>query len=222
MFCEKTFEFLIENRFRNSRQWFLDNKETYNNFVFKPLQQLATALAPTIYQIDNQIITEAKTDKTISRIYRDTRFSKDKMLYREEMWLSFKRDKKAFPHYPEFFIVISPEYFLYGCGYYAPTTSAMESLRNLILKNDISFEKALKSYEKQSTFVLDGDKYKRSKFHDKPEKIKDWLDRKNISLIHQSKDLNQLFSKDITQKISKDLLLTENIYNLFIKAETLA
>jgi uncharacterized protein (TIGR02453 family) len=111
MFTQKTLDFLSENRFMNSKEWFSEHKEEYSKYVIQPLAELAAALAPTLSAIDSQIITEPKVDKTISRIYRDVRFSKDKLLYREEMWLSVKRDKKAFPGYPEFFFVVSPPDF---------------------------------------------------------------------------------------------------------------
>ncbi len=42
-------------------------------------------------------------DRLLSaRVYRDLRYVRDGLLYREDMWLSFKRDKKRFPNCPSF------------------------------------------------------------------------------------------------------------------------
>ena len=73
MFSPNTLDFLSENRFQNSREWYRAHKAEYNAFVHAPLVEMVEALAPTLEQIDSRIITEPKTDKTISRIYRDMR-----------------------------------------------------------------------------------------------------------------------------------------------------
>lgn len=94
MFSPQTFDFLMENRFMNSKEWFLEHKPVYNEYVLKPLTELAIEMAPSIEMLDPAIVTTPKINKVLSRIYRDTRYSKDKMLFRESIWLSFKKDKK--------------------------------------------------------------------------------------------------------------------------------
>ena len=85
MFTPKTLEFLAENRRRNSQAWFAEHKEAYHTLVFEPLCELVRALAPQALQIDDQVVSLPRVDKTICRIRRDTRFSHDKSLYRENM-----------------------------------------------------------------------------------------------------------------------------------------
>ncbi len=219
MLSQKTFDFLIQNRLNNSKDWFAAHKSDYNDHVLQPMTELATALAPTISAIDELIITTPKVDKTVSRIYRDTRFSKDKMLYREEVWLSFRRDKKAYPHYPEFFFVAMPSEFIYGCGYYAATADAMDSVRNLILDNDSTFSKAKQAYENQSDFFIEGDMYKKSKYPEQPDDLKKWLDRKSICFMCKSTDFELLFSNKLVDKLTDTFKQMTPIYNFFIHAE---
>lgn len=220
MFSQKTFDFLFQNRMNNSKEWYTEHKSDYNDYVLKPLADLATELAPAISAIDSHIVTEPKVDKTISRIYRDTRFSKDKMLYREEMWLSFRRDKKAFPNYPEFFFVVMPNEYIYGCGYYAATADAMDSVRRLILDDHPMFLKALKAYENQSDFVIDGDVYKKSKYPNQAENIRTWLDRKSICFMCKSTDFSLLFSDNLSEKLASTYKQMEPIYNFLTYAES--
>ena len=220
MFSQKTFDFLLENRLNNSRDWFLEHKADYTEHVLNPLVALATALTPAISEIDRSIITEPRVDKTISRIYRDSRFSKDKSLYRDEMWLSFRRDKKSFPQFPEFFFVIMQNEFIYGCGYYAATAQAMDSMRSLIIKKDPKFLKAEKAFESQSDFVIEGDTYKRSKYPEQPEKTRAWLDRKSICFMCKSTDFSQLYSDTLADRVIKAYRQMEPIYNFFVHAES--
>lgn len=221
MLTKKAFEFLIENRLNNNRQWYLDHKNDYETYVLQPLKDLVVELTPAISEMDEHIVTIPKVDKTISRVYRDTRFSKEKTLYREEVWLSFRRDKKVYPNYPEFFFAAQPDGFLYGCGYFAATPEAMERMRKLILANDPLFVKARKAYEKQSELIMDGDLYKRSKYPEQSEPLRNWLDRKNICFMCNSRDFSLLFSDKLSEKLIYTFKQMEPVYNFLIKAETM-
>ena len=222
MFSPKTFDFLIENRLANSKEWFHEHKNIYDEYVLKPLTELASALGPAIEAMDGKIVTVPKINKVISRIYRDTRFSNDKSLYRESMWLSFKRDKKAFPHYPEFFVAFSPQIFSYGCGYYWAKPETMKCMRKLIENGAPEFKKALKAYENQSVFKIDGESYKRTKYPDYPDNIREWLDNKNICFIHYSDDFSLVFSDSLADTLKDDLRLMKPVYDFLILAETKA
>lgn len=222
MFSAQTFDFLMENRFMNSKEWFHEHKNIYDEYVLKPLTDLATEMAPTIETLDPTIITIPKINKVLSRIYRDTRFSKDKTLFREAMWLSFKKDKKEFPHYPEFFVVLTPQKLLYGCGYYYMKPETVKAMRELIEENHPVWQKALKSYEKQNVFTLEGDAYKRSKYPDYPENIRNWLDRKEVCCTHYSTDFDLVFSDKLGQKLCEDLVLMKDVYDFLILAENRA
>lgn len=80
---KETLDFLVENRLQNSRDWFHDHKKVYQEVVLAPLIELVEKLTPVMWEIDPLFITTPKVCKTISRIYRDTRYTKDKSLYRE-------------------------------------------------------------------------------------------------------------------------------------------
>ena len=204
----------------NSREWYAAHRDDFRRLVFEPMAQLVGEVAPTVSSIDPLIVTVPKTDKTISRIYRDTRYSNDKLLYREEMWFSFKRDKRRFPHYPEFFFVLGPHGFSYGCGYYKMGRGALENLRRLILLRDPAAEAALEAYAAQNRFTLGGDSYKRSRYPEQPEERREWLDRRGgICLIRHSRDATLLFSEKLGETISRDLALTRPVYDLFLIAE---
>ena len=110
--------------------------------------------------VDPLIICDASVNKTISRIYRDIRFSKDKSLYKEEVWVSFRRDKKYILCILNIFGNISYNY-TYGCGYFATDNKTMNIIRNLILTDDEKFVYTVNELNKQKIFVLGGEKYKK-------------------------------------------------------------
>lgn len=76
MFSEKTIEFLKLNKLNNSKEWFNDHKDEYEEYVLLPLKELVYSLTSFMQSVDPLIICDASVNKTISRIYRDIRFSK--------------------------------------------------------------------------------------------------------------------------------------------------
>lgn len=219
MFTPKFFEFLSENRFRNDRVWFAEHRAEFDSHVIAPLAELVDALAPALAEVDPFIVTEPKVDKTISRVYRDMRRAADGLLYRDEMWLSFKRDKRIYAGYPEFYFVMKPDEFFYGCGYYKISSAARNSLRKLVLAGDPLFTVAAGAYEALDGFMLEGDKYKKSKFPDRSERQRDWLDRPNICVSCEQRSVARLFDKNLVNRLRDEIIKLAPIYKLLLFAE---
>jgi hypothetical protein len=97
-FSDKALRFLLENRMNNSKQWYDSHKDEYKKYVYNPFVELVNELAPAVLQIDSQIITVPS--KIISRVRRDTRFTKDKTLYRDNVWIVFCVINPACLHLP--------------------------------------------------------------------------------------------------------------------------
>ena len=133
------FDFLVENRLHDSKAWFEEHRKEYQRLVLEPLRGLVTEMTPVMLELDPQLVVQPAVGKTISRIFRDTRFSRDKSAFREHLWISFSRGKaERFAPVPEFYFDLGPEGYEYGCGWYSPGTELMETLRQLILAGDKS------------------------------------------------------------------------------------
>lgn len=219
MISEQTIKFLIENRLNNSKEWYALHKESYINYVLNPLMELVTALSSTMYDIDQDFILEPKVDKTISRIYRDTRFSNDKSLYRDIMWIVFSKNKKLYEGYPAFFFEIKPAGFRFGVGYNMAKPDSMDSMRNLIDKKYKLFFSALDSFKAQDIFVVEGDCYKKTKFNGTDKAVQEWYDKKNICFTHNSTDFNLLFSDGLKDFLIENFKKLKIIYTFMLKIE---
>ena len=217
-FSPKTIDFLIENRLHDSREWFESHKKEYRDFVISPLRELVIALTPTMLDIDPKVTTEPKIDRTICRIWRDTRYSKDKSRYRDHMWIIFKRGPRMYgTDAPGIYFEISPDNFGYGAGFYSASTEYMDALRRSILAGSPEAVEAVDCYEAQSLYQLDGERYKRPHYPDQPAKLQKWLDLRNISVSTESTDAELLFSDHLAQKVAQDLLLLKPIYRFLLK-----
>src|SRR5262245_45663853 len=86
-FPEEGLKFLRSLKRNNNRDWFQTHKSNYEEFVKKPMEELVLALASDFSKIAPEIVATPKA--SIFRIYRDTRFSKDKSPYKTHVAASF-------------------------------------------------------------------------------------------------------------------------------------
>src|SRR5690242_160835 len=71
--------FLRQLKRNNNRDWFQANKETYERAVKAPMQELVIAIGEAFRRFAPEMVADPKV--SVYRIYRDTRFSKDKTPY---------------------------------------------------------------------------------------------------------------------------------------------
>lgn len=216
LFSAKTLDFLFENRLNDSKAWFEEHRGDYERLVLAPLQELVVSLTPTMLEIDPHFTTIPRVDKTICRIRRDTRYSHDKSLYRDVMWIIFKEGKMHGTEVPGVYFEINGNGFDYGCGFYNASTAYMNTFRRLILERDPVFEEARKAYEAQNLYIMEGDCFKRPRYSDQPPEYRDWLERRGIGFSAQSCDFNLLFSDRLAEKLKPDFLKLAPIYRFLL------
>lgn len=214
-FSEKTVDYLNELKFNNNKQWFEENRDKYRKYLIEPMKELVNELAPFMMSIDP--LLEVTPKKSISRINRDIRFSRDKSPYRSNMWISFKRVYKDWKNEPVYFFEIFPDYYRYGMGFYNIPRDTLYKLRGLIDEDNKEFRKIHSIYKKQSIFTIEGDKYKRIINPDLPDELKDWYQRKEICLICNREIDNKLFSKELADDLVYGFKVLEPIYSFFLK-----
>lgn len=212
-------DFLFENRIKDSKSWYQEHKQLHKELVTEPFKEFIVNMGPYIEKIDPTLLC---SPKKISRIYRDTRFTKDKTIFRDNVWTVFMHGKGIYEGYPCFYFDFSPRGFNYGCGYYKASTDSMDAIRELILKGDKAYISARKAFDSQDTFFLEGESYKRNRFPDAKEKDLDWLNRKTVCFIAESKDFNLLFgdTKALAEKVGNDFMKIKPIYDFLMKAES--
>ena len=216
-FSQNSVDFLFENRLHDSRDWFRQHKQDYQTYVTEPMKQLISDVAPAILKTDPLI--EINPNR-ISRIYRDMRLNPDS-IFRDHIWYTFSRTREQYHALPGFYFSIGASGISYGCGYYCASASSMQKLRRLILAGDEKFREAFLAVEKQKTFTLYGDMYKRSKFPDQPGELRSWLDRKDIGLSFSTADPEIMFSEKLSQRVARDFRKIAPFYELCMKAEAM-
>lgn len=206
-FTEQGIQFLKDLAANNNKEWFEQNRDVYDECLLVPMRQLVTDLQLSLKSIDAEIETSPAINKTISKIYRDTRFSADKSPFRTEQWISFKRPMKVWGNVPEFYFYFTPEKYGYGMGFYSATSLNMGRIRESVASYPDRFEKIVDYYNAQNIFTLGGESYKRPVSNSLPEEFQEWLQKKSLYLGCEKEIDKTFFSarlKDILEKAFVD------------------
>lgn len=214
----QAFDFLLENRLKDSKEWYREHKEEHRKLVVEPFRDFVAKMQPYINEIDPGLSCDPKR---ISRIYRDTRFTKDKSVFRDNVWYSFMHGKDLYEGYPVYFLDASPRGFMYGCGYYKASTKSIEALRSLVLNHDKAYLKARKTVEAHKEYKLDCNPYKKNHFPLVSEKDLPWVNIRDFCVIVESKDFDLLFSdtQKLADEMGKRFIEMKPVYDFLMKAE---
>jgi uncharacterized protein (TIGR02453 family) len=182
-FSPKAFQLLKDIKRHNDKQWFEAHRPQYDQYVLQPLRDIVTDMADFMLGIDLSFEVSPAVGKTISRIFRDTRFSKDKSLFRDCMWIVFKRSTKDWANWGiAYFLEVNPTWYRFGLGFYDAAPAVMAEFRRRIDEDPKAFLKAVAWYDKQDILKLEGETYKRPKGADKPEPVRTWYNYKSFYL----------------------------------------
>ena len=210
-FTPDAVEFLRELRANNNKPWYEANKQRYQASVLKPFQALVADLGGLMLTIDPHFTITPAVSKTISRIYRDTRFSKDKSLYRSNVWLTFKRQQPDWQEAPAFYFELAPEGYTYGMGFYSATKAVMDRFREKITREPEDFLKVIGFYP-TGGFILDGEQYKRMAVPDLPALVRDWYPYKSFHLSRRKGIDERLFSRGVFDDLSRGFGMLAPLY----------
>lgn len=218
-FTAKTIQFFNDLKENNYKEWFDEHKHIYEDEVLNPLKALVTSLSPVMHNIDPSF--ELRPYRAVSRIYRDTRFSKNKEPYKTCMWLTFqipvsRDDWKDFPGY---FMEISGDSYTIGMGLFMPKKKTMDTFREEISYNVEEFKKNTQKAVLDRGFTVMGEQYKRSLPSDLPEYYQQWIQRKGIWVGKTLPIGKEFFSPRLADHIAEDFKALEWLYK-FMKEVT--
>ena len=144
----------------NHRDWFLPRKPVFEEKVKEPMRQLVEALNVEIRRFAPLHV--ADPDKSIYRIYRDTRFSKDKKPYKEHLAAHFPRQGMGRDGAAGYYLAVSHKALAVGGGVYMPTPEMLRTLRNHIAERPAEFRRLIGSKTLRKLFgEMHGDQLSR-------------------------------------------------------------
>ncbi|HUO46959.1 MAG TPA: DUF2461 domain-containing protein [Acidimicrobiia bacterium] len=157
-FTSATFQFLRQLAANNEREWFAAHKESYLSDVQEPALAFINDFGPRLAKISPHLTADPRpSGGSLFRIYRDTRFSKDKTPYKTHVAMRFGHEAGYGVHAPGLYLHIEPGASYAGIGLWRPETAMARRLRQAIVDDPAAWKKAAYGKPFLSIWTPDGD-----------------------------------------------------------------
>ncbi len=154
--------FLEELETHNNRTWFAANKPRYETDVLAPALAFIDAMAPHMLAVSPHFPTLAKrVGGSLMRVYRDTRFARDKRPYKTNVGIQFRHVAGKDVHAPGFYVHIAPDAIFLGAGMWRPDREALHGIRERIAAHGDEWCTARNAGVTGAGFALGGEQLQR-------------------------------------------------------------
>ena len=152
------FKFFEQLEKHNNKEWFAENRNTYETEVKAPFKAFVTHIIAQLSKEQPEILQDAA--KCIFRINRDIRFAKDKSPYKNNVAAVFNRSGTK-DNRPGFYLHIGPKEMLIGGGMYMIEKPELEKIRQEIYYHADGFKKLVSDKAFKSMYeTIQGEKNK--------------------------------------------------------------
>ena len=158
-FAQEALDFLSDIRFNNNQTFYEQNQARYEQYVKAPLRALCDEMTSVVQLIDPRLDT--RPGRTMSRIRRDTRFSKDKSPFRDHVWLGWRYPGESRSEGFGMYWGFGPDWLSWGEGCYAADKPLMDALRLHIRRYPDEVREAIFDPRLRGRFALYGEDYRK-------------------------------------------------------------
>jgi len=157
------FAFLTDLERNNRREWFQARKPRYEQSVKEPALGFIADFAPRLARISPRFVADPRpVGGSLFRIYRDTRFSKDKTPYKTHVGIQFRHERGKSVHCPGFYLHVDPYEPFAGLGVWRPDGPTVASIRDAVVADPAGWRKAAHGKAFRRVWDLEGESLKRA------------------------------------------------------------
>ena len=213
-FTDDTVNFFMDLKFHNNAEFFHTNHKRYEETVQKPFYDMIETLAPVMLKIDP--LMEVRPYKCLSRIHRDTRFSRDKSPYRDHHWLLFRRAAEPREQSLFYFFEFGPDRLDWGMGIWGENRELMDLFRRRMRANPYGILALLDDLDLyRHKLFLGGTYFKRMEIPDEiPERLKRWYTSKEMYIGKENPPWQWAFSEKVLKEVRNDFRTLSPLYQL--------
>lgn len=220
MLTKDTLSFLGDLLQHNDSEWFLAHKESYQA-ARSEFEQFVDELISRIASFDPNIAGTRRPAKDyIFRIYRDTRFSRDKSPYKTHFGAHVTSAAKRSDVHSRagYYIHIQPDgRSMLAGGAYLPPSPWLAAIRNRLVKDGEKFKKILNSRSFTDYFSFEGESLKRPpRGFTKDTPHLDLIRHKSFIAVHPVPDAMIVAGKDFldhSEKVFQALKPFDDFFN---------
>lgn len=157
-FSKGTFDFLRDLKENNDREWFAANKGRYEEQLKDPALRMIADFGPELHRLSPHFLA---TPRSLFRIHRDVRFSKDKSPFKTAAGIQFRHEASKDAHAPGFYVHVAPGEVFAACGIWHPDAGALRAIREHIVAEPAAWKRASRGKKFLDAFELGGDRLQR-------------------------------------------------------------
>ncbi len=205
-FGAETIKFLKQLADNNNRDWFSENKSHYESCVVDPAFEFILAMGRELESISTYFdAIPKKQGGSLMRVYRDTRFSKDKTPYKTNIGIQFRHQVGKDVHAPGYYIHVDPDEVFVGVGMWHPESGALRGIRERIVERPDDWKKIISSRGFRSAFERQGESLKRPPkgFSEESPHLEDLKRKDHIAAMTLT--LDQIANPDLPKRLGKEL-----------------
>lgn len=162
-FPKHTLKFLHELEANNNREWFNDNKARYEALVREPALDFIATMGPEIAKLSGHFVAiPKKVGGSLMRVYRDTRFGRDKTPYKTNIGIQFRHELAKDVHAPGYYLHIDNTGCFLAAGVWHPEPDAIKQIRERIDVKPNEWTKARNGKAFAERYELGGTTLKRA------------------------------------------------------------
>ena len=156
-FSNELFVFLRELKANNQREWFNANKGRYEQHVKEPALAFIEDFGFRLPTVAPQLVADKRS---MFRIYRDTRFAKDKTPYKTHVGIYFRHARSAEADTAGMYLHLEPGHVFLGAGIWHPGSPALKRIRDALVARPDGWRDAVAAVAPDWT-LADGERLKR-------------------------------------------------------------
>ncbi len=163
-FPRQCVDFYSQLALNNNKPWFNEHKDDYEKNVMDPARAFVFELGALLAELSPKINADPRVDKSIFRLYRDTRFSKDKTPYKTHLGIFFWEGKLPKMECSGFYFHLEPPTLFFGAGIHCFSPKLLETYRNSVVdpKSGPVLAKAVEKLTKKPNYSVGGKHYKKA------------------------------------------------------------
>ena len=126
-------QFLSDLAANNDREWFKARKGDFDRHVVDPARGFVEALGARLMEAVPGVVADPRVDGSIFRIYRDTRFAKDKSPYKRHLGIFLWEGEGPKMECPGFYFHLEPPNLMLGGGIHLFSRQLLAGFRDSVV-----------------------------------------------------------------------------------------
>ncbi|MBN1292456.1 MAG: DUF2461 domain-containing protein [Candidatus Latescibacteria bacterium] len=162
-FPKECMTFLKDLKANNTTSWFNQHKGDYEQYVLDPARAFIYDMGERLHAITPDIIADPRVNRSLFRINRDTRFSKDKTPYKTHLAIWFWEGAGPRMECSGYYFHLEPDRLMLGVGIYCFPKPLLDRYREYVVHktHGPALAKAIQKVTEASEYTLGGEHFKR-------------------------------------------------------------